>query len=137
MAIIGFPRDCLQPRICGTHWDIMSHPNPLFILQISRMIVAIETYMQLNELSSNARFVPVLDYFFMYSNMYQIYLTFYQMYELVLMYIFIRSKLCCKFNVSSAKLTHMLNIQDKFSMSVTIIVGLCNWVVMLWISLRF
>ena len=71
----------------------MSHPNPLFILQISRMIVAIETYMQLNELSSNAPFVPVLDYFFMYSNMYQIYLTFYQMYELVLMYIFIRSKL--------------------------------------------
>jgi len=34
------------------------------------------------------------------------------MYEPVLMYIFIQSKLCCNFNVSSTKLTHILNILD-------------------------
>jgi hypothetical protein len=50
---------------------------------------------------------------------------FCQMYELILMYVFIWSKLCCNFNVSSTKLTHMLNILDKFSMGVTF--GIRAW----------
>jgi len=41
------------------------------------------------------------------------------MYELKMLILFIRSKFCCNFNVSNTKLTHMLNILDKFSMSVT------------------
>jgi len=38
--------------------------------------------------------------------------------------IFIQNKLCCNFNVSNTKLTHMLNILDKFNMDVTF--GKCN-----------
>jgi hypothetical protein len=78
--------------------------------------------MQLNELSSNACFVPVLDYLLCIQMCIRyMYLTvgIFKKYELVLMYIFIRSKLCCDFNISSAKLTHMLNILNKFSTGIT------------------
>jgi len=40
----------------------------------------------------------------------------YQMYELEMLILLIRSKLCYNFNVSNTELTHMLNILDKFSM---------------------
>jgi len=75
--------------------------------------------MQLNGLSSRACFVleeNILCIQILIRYMYLAVDIFYQMYKLVLMYIFIWPELCYNFNVSSTKLTHMLNILDKFSM---------------------
>jgi len=69
--------------------------------------------MRSNGLSSKARLVPDEDIL-----CFQI-LNRYMYEELIFVYTFIWSKLCCNFNVSSTKLTHMLNILDTFSMGVT------------------
>jgi hypothetical protein len=37
MAILG-SRGCLQPRIGGTHWDILSHPNPFYLFQMYELL---------------------------------------------------------------------------------------------------
>jgi len=71
MANVGFPRDYLQPRIGGTHSDILSHPNP-FILQISRLLVSRGGRYAVEWTIVNNSFRTIRRYF-MYSNTYQIY----------------------------------------------------------------
>ena len=118
MAIIGFPRACLQPRIgVNSPRHHVSSQSFHFILQISRLLVARGSRYVAEWFIVNCSFVPVADYSscIQTCNRYM-YLTIsiFQVYGLVLMYEYsIYNKLCCNFNVSNPKLTHMLNILNK------------------------